>query len=261
MAAHFERDAPTLIAYKLVDDASMPIIPAPSSRSWMDATAGKFANRCLPLLIANQSGWFILNSHEFRASWNGRADNSGVRIEYLRGPEPYPVSCHFGHGILTWTLPYLFKTSPGYNLLARGPANLGKAGVYPLEGLVETDWSMASFTMNWKLIQPNLPVTFVIDEPICMLVPQRRGELEEFRPEIRALDRDAEMGRQHDQWAQSREQFLIDLAKTGSDAQRRGWEKHYFHGRSPGDTSAPEHQVKLHLKEFVERADREPRPQ
>jgi Family of unknown function (DUF6065) len=256
-----ERDPPTLIAYKLVNDPSMPIVPARSSRSWMDATAGKFANRCLPLLIANQSGWLILNSHEFRATWNGRADNAGVRIEYLKGPEPHPVSCHFGHGILTWTLPYLFRTSPGYNLLARGPANLPKAGVYPLEGVVETDWSMASFTMNWKLMQPNLPVTFVIDEPICMLVPQRRGELEEFRPEIRGLDPGSEIGRQHHQWAQGREQFLIDLAKSGSDAQRRGWEKHYFHGRSPGDAAAPEHQVKLHLKDFVDRADREPDPQ
>jgi uncharacterized protein DUF6065 len=260
MANGDERETPTLIAYKLVDDPLLPLVPASSSRSWMNATAGKFANRCLPLLIANQSGWFILNSHEFRATWNGRADNSGVRIEYLKGPEPYPVSCHFGHGMLTWTLPYLFRTSPGYNLLARGPANSPKAGVYPLEGVVETDWSVASFTMNWKLLQPNVPVTFVVDEPICMLVPLRRGELEAFRPEIRALDRSSEMVRQHDQWAHGRAQFLSDLTVTGSVAQRRGWEKDYFQGRSPGEATAREHQFKLELKEFADRADREPDP-
>ncbi len=245
----------TLVAYKLVEDPMMPLVPAPSLRSWMDATAGKFANRCLPLLIANQSGWFVLNSHEFRATWNGRPESAGVRLEYLKGPEPHPVSCHFGHGILTWTLPYLFRTSAGYNLLARGPANLPKPGAYPLEGVVETDWSMASFTMNWKLMQPNQPVTFVIDEPICMLVPQRRGELEEFRPEICPLDRNSGIGRQHDQWAQGRQQFLTELGKSGSDAQRRGWEKHYFHGRTPADAVAPEHQLKLRLSEFVQGPD------
>ena len=243
---------PKLIAYKLVDDSMTSLVPAPSSRWWMDATSGKFANRCLPLLIANQSGWFILNSHEFRATWNGRPDIAGVRIEHLKGPEPHPVSSHFGHGILTWTFPYLFRTSAGYNLLARGPANLPKAGAYALEGIVEADWSMASFTMNWKLMQPNQPVTFVIGEPICMLVPQRRGELEEFKAEICALDRNSEIGRQHDQWAQSRERFLAELAKSGSDAQRRGWEKHYFHGRTPTDAAAPEHQVKLRLNSFID---------
>jgi hypothetical protein len=247
-------EQPTLIAYKLVDEPSMTLAPAAVSRSWMDGTAKKFAYRCLPLVIANQSGWFVLNSHEFRATWNGRPDDAGVRIEYLKGPEPHPVSCHFGHGILTWTLPYLFHTPPGYNLLARGPANSWKAGIYPLEGVVETDWSPASFTMNWKFSQPNVPVTFVVGEPMCMLVPQRRGELERFRPEIRTLDPSSELGRQHEQWAKGREQFLVDLTKPGSIAQRRGWEKHYYQGRQLGDASVSEHQVRLQLREFVNRA-------
>jgi hypothetical protein len=254
-------DPPTLIAYKIAENPQMPLVPAPSSRSWMDATPTKFANRCLPLLIANQSGWFILNSHEFRATWNGCADNTGVRIEYLKGSEPHPVSCHFGHGILTWTLPYLFRTTPGYNLLVRGPANMLKAGVYPLEGVVETDWSVASFTMNWKLLQLNVPVTFVVGEPICMLVPQRRGELEAFRAEIRTLDPDSEMARQHDHWAQGRARFLTDLTIAGSVAQRRGWEKDYYQGRAPGEARARGHQVKLELLEFVDRQLRKPDPQ
>ena len=85
-------EPPTLIAYKLVDEPLMTLVPATVSRSWMDGTAKKFAYRCLPLVIANQSGWFVLNSHEFRATWNGRPDNAGIKIEYLKGSEPYPVS-------------------------------------------------------------------------------------------------------------------------------------------------------------------------
>ena len=43
--------------YQLVDDAPL-IRPAPQSRAWMDETQG-FAYRCLPLTIANTTGWFI----------------------------------------------------------------------------------------------------------------------------------------------------------------------------------------------------------
>ena len=45
-----------------------------------------------------------------------------------------PMSSHFGYGILTWTLPYLFRTPPDWNLLARGPSNLPKDGIQALEG-------------------------------------------------------------------------------------------------------------------------------
>ena len=50
-------------------------------------------------------------------------------IEFEASPgESHLAESLFGHGILTWTLPYLFRTPPGYNLLARGPANWPKDG-------------------------------------------------------------------------------------------------------------------------------------
>ena len=69
-------------------------------------------------------------------------------------------SQNFGHGVLTWHLNYLFRTSPGYNLYARGPANWPKDGIVPLEGIIETDWSVATFTMNWKVTVKNQPIDF-----------------------------------------------------------------------------------------------------
>ena len=67
------------------------------------------------------------------------------------------VSSNFGYGIVTWYLPYLFRTSPGYNLWVRGPVNSPKDGIVPLEGLVETDWAEATFTVNWKITRPLCP--------------------------------------------------------------------------------------------------------
>ena len=108
--------------------------------------------------MADQAGWFVLNSHPLTAIWDGGASPERLRVEYHGGQPPYPASSHFGHGILTWHLPYLFRTPPGWNLLARGPANRPKAGVSPLEGLVETDWAVATFTMNWQLTTVGQPV-------------------------------------------------------------------------------------------------------
>ena len=55
-----EGEAPVLIAYR-VSALSMRLVPAPRARDWMQATRDHVANRCLPLLVANQAGWFAFN--------------------------------------------------------------------------------------------------------------------------------------------------------------------------------------------------------
>ncbi len=239
-----------LIAYALHQAASARIVPAPCTRGWMDETPSRFAYRCLPLLIANQAGWLVLNSHPFCATWDGSAEISGVRIEPLGGLFP-GASSHFGSGIVTWNLPYLFRTPQGYNLLVRGPANLPKDGASALEGIVETDWSPATFTVNWKLTRPGLPVEFGEDEPICMVVPQRRGELESFRPRVSSLVRAPGLARSYARWSFGRSRFLRELQEAGSQAQQRGWQRDYMLGVLPDGRRVPQHQRKLNLEPFV----------
>jgi hypothetical protein len=250
-----------LIAYRIAPERSLDLVPAPAKRAWMDADTRGFAYRCLPLLIANQAGWFLLNGHEFRATWSGGRTRAAVRIEYLQDGAACeecpshrgPVLSHFGAGIITWLIPYLFRTPAGYNLLARGPANWPKDGAAPLEGLIETDWAVAAFTMNWKLTRPKHPVTFARGEPICMLVPQRRGELESFQPEIRELAAEPELKQAHAAWNDGRKQFLVAKYLAGPaslSAGSRPWQGEYFRGTAPDGTTAPEHQTKLHLRSF-----------
>jgi hypothetical protein len=248
------------IAYRIAPERSLDLVPAPAKRAWMDASNRGHAYRCLPLLIANQAGWFILNGHEFRATWSGGRTRAAVRIEYLENGEPCegpshrgPVLSHFGEGVITWRIPYLFRTPAGYNLLARGPANWPKDGASPLEGLIETDWAVASFTMNWKLTRPKHPVTFARGEPICMLVPQRRGELESFHPELRELAAEPELKQAHAAWNDGRKEFLLQKALAGLAVRSAGslpWQGEYFRGTAPDGTAAPEHQTKLHLRGF-----------
>src|SRR3954447_4687991 len=168
-----------LVAYRL-DPKAPTVEPASRWRGWMNDTDERWANRCLPLLIANESGWVLLNSHAFSAVWSGGRDPGATAIDFEADDvmTPPPVSSHFGYGVITWVVPYLFRTPPGYNLLARGPSNWPKDGIAALDGVIETDWAVATFTMNWKLTRPGQAVRFDVGEPFCFVVPQRRGELE-----------------------------------------------------------------------------------
>ena len=242
-------DAPRLIAYRVGDADRMPLVPAPSTRPWMDATHQRFAYRCLPMVIANQAGWIIQNSHTFTAVWDGSMAVDGVRVEALSGAGPCPASGHFGSGVITFTLPYLFQTSPGYALLMRGASNWPKDGASPLEGLIETDWSPATATMNWKLTRPGLTVRFDVGDPVCMVVPVRLDTLEAVAPALVEFAEAGALATQHQVWAESRRRFLAG-DRTDVEGPGDGWQKHYFQGTSPGGVEAPEHRRALRLRPF-----------
>jgi hypothetical protein len=244
-----------LIAYHRGPGERVRIVPSARWRDWMNATNERFANRCLPLLMANEAGWTLLNPRAFTATWTGGPHWRDLRIEYddPDGQRPLAES-NFGYGIISWGVPVLFRTPPGYNLLARGPANLPKDGASALEGLVETDWSVATFTMNWKLTRPDHPVRFETGEPFCMLIPQRRGELEAVRPVHRDLSTLPAVRAGVKRFEDRREdlqkrKFIADFVGRESEAWDE-WEASYFRGREADGASFSDHQTKLRLREF-----------
>lgn len=242
-----------LAAYLLTAETIVTLTPASARRAWMEESPERFANRCLPLLIANQSGWFVELLEPVEVEWTG---SGGIGDVEIFGSEraKLNVASHFGGGIFTFKMPYLFRTEPGYNLLVRGPSNLYKDGVAPLEGVVETDWSIAPFTMNWKATRPKKRIRFDAGEPIAMLVPQRRREIESFEPELLALDDDAEIAAEYRRWRESREGFIVDLAAQKAEAVQAGWQRDYFLGRTPDAREAHEHQTRLAVRPFTKRA-------
>jgi hypothetical protein len=148
----------------------------------------------------------------------------------------------------------LFRTPPGYNLLVRGPANYPKDGVCALEGIVETDWASASFSMSWKLTRKLMPVRFEIDEPICMIVPQRRADLEEFAPELTRIESDEDLRRKHESFLDSRHELgRIQAATKVAAGERVEWQADYTRGRHADGEAGPEdHQTRRHLRPFVQ---------
>jgi hypothetical protein len=242
-------------AYELFANQCMPISPAPIERAWMDAH--ELAYRCLPLTIANQCGWFVHNAVGATVSWNGDPTLEGISIEFDSGGQDPRIRSMFGGGVVTFTLPYLFRTPPSVNLWAKGPSNYIKDGVQPLEGIIETDWLPATFTMNWKLTRPNYAVRFERGEPICMIVPVARGYAERFQPFIAPLYTNADLNQEYQQWALSRAGFNAAVAAGITSALGSGWQKHYTRGVMPGGASSSEHQTRLQLKEFL-RVDQNP---
>ena len=245
---HSEPDAGPLelTAFVVGQTAPHPWIAAPATRAWMDATPDQFANRCLPLLIANQAGWLLLNPSRVLLRWDGTRARGGLVVE---SDDPAcVVSSHFGQGIATWSMPYLFRTPPQWDLLVRGPANCPKDGVYALDGIVETDWTVSTFTMNWQLTRPGLDVVFEEDEPYAMLVPQRRGDVERFQPRLRSAEEDRVVKAEHEEWADSRLAFNAELKHREPGELGPGWQRDYFRGRSDQARKAG-HRTKLRIHE------------
>jgi len=181
------------------------IIAAPVERDWMDRTPNGFAYRCLPLNIANAHGWLILNTVQFVAEWSGDAGFEGVSISAM-AEGALLASSHFGSGVLTFSVNGLFHTEPGYDLLATGPFNSPKDAIQPLTGIIETDWSPFTFTMNWTFTRKRSPIAFERDEPFCMVFPMPRGLVEAVKPEFRSMDEEPAVQDAYRTWSESRQE-------------------------------------------------------
>jgi hypothetical protein len=218
-----------IIAYQLDEDDSAPIRPARRERKWMDDADKRSPYRCLPLVVANQYGWEILSTHHIRAVWDGSSRADGLLVENLSGDGFLHASSHFGAGILTFQIPFLFQTPVGWNLMVRGPTNSPKDGIVPLDGIVETDWTQSTFTMNWRFTRAGT-IEFTLGEPICLFFPIQRGTLEKFRGELRALESNKDLEKSYREWSASRERFLVGLEKEKPHVVAEGWQKEYFQG-------------------------------
>jgi LPS sulfotransferase NodH len=212
---------------------------APAQRDWMDQTQSRFAYRCLPLTIANQTGWWVCNPIGFTAEWEGNPGSGGITFRFDCEADVWSklVNDQFGHGIITWNTPLLFRTRPaGSRLLIGGPVNQFKHGAAPMTAIMETDWTTASFTMNWKLTQPGLPVRFDQGEPLFQVIPLLCDPCHQFelaQVTYRKLADDPEVAAAYLRWSNSRDQFH-QLKQAGA-AKPDDWQKDYFRGRQSAE--------------------------
>jgi hypothetical protein len=241
-----------LIAY-VADGFELDIRPARANRDWMDAYVERYAYGCLPLLIANMHGWEILAPVGFTAIWNGGAHKDSLAI-LEDEPSNGQMMSFFGSGILTYKLPAVFRTEPGFDLFVQGPPNQPMDGAAPLAGVVEMDWASTIISMNWQLTRPNKAVRFKKGQPICQVFPVRRGELEAFEPEKRRLSDEPELQAYMSEWIERRGRFNDALRDPNSPERRQKWPGNYRRGTDVfDDAAAPStHMTRLRLKPFAD---------
>ncbi len=221
-------------------------------RDWMDATPGKFAYRCLPLTIANQLGFWVTNPVGFTALWLGSPDKVELTFDAAADVWKGWITDQFGHGILTWNTPFLFRTAPsGSRVLISGPPNYFTPDCQPLGALIETDWATMSFTMNWKIIRPNVAVRFERGEPIFQAIPLARNpclDVEMGSFVYRRLEDDPGVSREYHEWSNARNEF--HRLKAQNEVSADDWQKHYFRGVAlDGSEARTSHHMKVRTPE------------
>ncbi len=165
-------------------------------------------------------------------------------------PITAPVAI-FGQGVLTFHVMGIFRTPPGWNLWIGGPPNQPKDAIAPLSGIVETDWSPFTFTMNWQFTRPGQTVRFEPNETFATIFPIERGAVERFEPRFAPLASDPELERQFHAWSAARDAFHLRMQSEPPANPADKWQKHYYRGVDiEGRAHVADHKPKLRVKTF-----------
>lgn len=240
-----------ITAYRLGDLTGWSLEPASAQRDWMDETIGRRAYRCLPLSIANQCGWVVRGPHTFGATWTGGAEGSATHITPIDVQPRFDDHIHtnFGLGIISFALPWLFRTPPGYGILVTGALNTSRLHTAPLSGVIETDWAPYSFTMNWRILVPNVQVKFHRDDPICVLIPFHLDALDQMSAEMKVITEEPELKAAHDEW--SRERRADNERNRDLPLEEQKYSLKYLRGVTMSGEREASHRSKLKLPAFT----------
>lgn len=244
-----------ITAYKVVDNPC-PLVPGTKRRQWMDDTVHQYAYRCLPMPIANCTGWQIHPPCDFTIHWDGSNHKEGLSFEYYQDGQSF-LESGFGCGIITFHPGYLFRTSPGWDLLVTGPPNLPISFAYPLSGVVETFWLPFTFTMNWKLYNSG-SFHWNKKDPLAFIMPVPHEF--EIETDIKDIKEDQELSARFDKWRDTRNQQLHDMSLAMDSGMKVGnvdpnnttthWEKSYMHGVDKDGNKEVKHTTNRKFPEF-----------
>ena len=201
------------------------IVPGRPSRAWMDHFMERHPYRCLPLSMANTTGWELLCPMGFTAEWDGEIYQESIK---LTPDVPHPdfhefAKSHFSHGVMTLHAGYLFQTMMRENV-----------------------------TMNWLFTRPG-KIRFEKNEPFCFITLVQDKLVAEFQPVIRSLNSNPDLDGQYSAWHKQRADFNKRIFRREPEAVKEAWQRFYFKGEFPEEiadkTEAPsDHVNKRRLK-------------
>ncbi len=241
------------IAYEVSTNGGYELVPAPVRRQWMDDFPHKVPYRCLPMSIANQAGWIVTAPASFRVQWNGKHTRDALKVTFTEKLDQFQqqvleraIGNNFGGGILTFRLPWIFRTPEGIGLWVHGAPNAPVDNAYALDGIVETDWLCAGFTVNWKITKRNTPVFFQKGDPVCMLTPYPLDLLESLAPKQKLVTAEPEL---HDAFRAAADRRNQTLQRTAESGEKH-FELDYMHGRDEEGHKRQGHRTNVKLAAF-----------
>jgi len=142
--------------------------------------------RCLPLSIGNMQGFAFSLPFTTKFIWNGGNLPNDIQIfsdndfDFSPNMNHVHITSEFGHGIFTAHFPVSLKTPPGVNLMTIAPPNYPLPGISPMTGVIETDNLRFTFTLNFKIDIPNIPIIIEKNYPIMGIIPIPRYYCDSF---------------------------------------------------------------------------------
>jgi hypothetical protein len=149
-------------------------VPAAKRRTWWeeDAKTAAHARHCLPLLMANSLGFYVLSPGGFRVIWSGDPGEDAI-VERLDSSEHFVVDNHSARGSFTVQPGFIATTSRvGDFIFFKGIANERFGWYTVMEALVEAWWQPGEIGLVCLL---NRPGEFVVERghPIAQMVVYR----------------------------------------------------------------------------------------
>jgi hypothetical protein len=215
----------------------------------------KHAYLCLPLTIANQSGFVVKSNVDMTLFWPGGESRA---IIDLHGKQHANESesiqnfyNNFGSGIVSIANSFILRTPPGINLMTIQPPNYFIPGAHVMTGIVEADNLRGHFTFNLKVTTPGIKVHIKKGDWLGAFIPTPRYFIEQFKL-IDGLE-------VYDNSVHDLEKASIDKLKyerNGGDLEKNiqnGMEntylasmgRRYFKGIHPNDKEFIDHQKRI----------------
>jgi hypothetical protein len=202
-----------------------------------------WAYNCLPLKISNQYGWTAYSPYSFSATWDGNSNTNSLIILDENGKECEDIKSHFAQGLLTIITDFIIQTPQGISLYVRGETNSQKDLIYPLDGIIETDWLPFYFTFNFRFLKPGT-VTFKKGEPLFMFFPIIRNFIDNFEIFYKDINDNKELNEQFIDFNESR-----TIRNKNSNKYKLGAQKFYLRGFvTDNKIDIKNHQISINLK-------------
>jgi len=154
-------------------------------RDWMDDTYNKHAYQCLPMTVANVSGWELILQQDVVVEWDGT--NSPPKVLEGATLNDRAIVIPSIIGIMSFTTGWTFGTEDGYSTFISGSPNYFVDGAVPLSATIPSFWWPDEFNMNWKITKINEPVVFAKGMPFMHFTMIKNDLLESVEFKIENL--------------------------------------------------------------------------